>query len=146
VLRDIAVWVRHARASRPGDAERANVRPVNSSEDGPVRGRHQFIGVFARSAHAAKCTRAAMSPRAEHVGESSPGLSDPGCDWLLILGPRQLDRVLRVFVGHYNSERPRRAGPMSANADCRRPLPSRRRGSQAKGSTRRSREYYRAAA
>ena len=30
-------------------------------------------------------------------------------DWLLILGPRQLDRVLRVFVDHYNSERPHRA-------------------------------------
>ena len=30
-------------------------------------------------------------------------------DWLLILGPRELDRVLRVFVDHYNSERPHRA-------------------------------------
>ena len=30
-------------------------------------------------------------------------------DWLLILGPRQLDRVLRVFVEHYNRERPHRA-------------------------------------
>jgi len=30
-------------------------------------------------------------------------------DWLLILGPRQLDLVLRVFVEHYNSERPHRA-------------------------------------
>jgi putative transposase len=30
-------------------------------------------------------------------------------DWLLILGARHLDRVLRVFVEHYNSERPHRA-------------------------------------
>jgi putative transposase len=30
-------------------------------------------------------------------------------DWLLILGPRQLDGVLRVFVEHYNHERPHRA-------------------------------------
>ncbi len=30
-------------------------------------------------------------------------------DWLLILGSCQLDRVLRVFVEHYNSERPHRA-------------------------------------
>ncbi len=30
-------------------------------------------------------------------------------DWLLILGSRQLDMVLRVFVEHYNSERPHRA-------------------------------------
>jgi putative transposase len=30
-------------------------------------------------------------------------------DWLLILGPRHLDRVLRVYVEHYNPERPHRA-------------------------------------
>jgi hypothetical protein len=30
-------------------------------------------------------------------------------DWLLILGPRHLDVVLRVFVEHYNRERPHRA-------------------------------------
>jgi transposase InsO family protein len=30
-------------------------------------------------------------------------------DWLLIFGPRQLDRVMRVFVEHYNRERPHRA-------------------------------------
>jgi transposase InsO family protein len=30
-------------------------------------------------------------------------------DWLLIPGPRQLDRVLREYVEHYNNERPHRA-------------------------------------
>ena len=30
-------------------------------------------------------------------------------DWLLILGSRQLERVLSVFVEHYNRERPHRA-------------------------------------
>jgi putative transposase len=30
-------------------------------------------------------------------------------DWLLILGPHQLDRVLRVFTDQYNRERPHRA-------------------------------------
>jgi putative transposase len=30
-------------------------------------------------------------------------------DWLLVLGPRQLEHVLRVFVEHYNRERPHRA-------------------------------------
>jgi putative transposase len=29
-------------------------------------------------------------------------------DWLLILGPRHLDRVLRTYVQHYNGERPHR--------------------------------------
>jgi putative transposase len=27
-------------------------------------------------------------------------------DWLLILGPRQLERVLRTYVDHYNRQRP----------------------------------------
>ena len=30
-------------------------------------------------------------------------------DWLLIFGPRQLARVLRIFVEHYNYERPHRS-------------------------------------
>ncbi len=30
-------------------------------------------------------------------------------DWLLILNRRHLERVLRVFVHHYNSHRPHRA-------------------------------------
>jgi len=29
-------------------------------------------------------------------------------DWLLILGRRHLERVLRVYTAHYNSERPHR--------------------------------------
>jgi transposase InsO family protein len=29
-------------------------------------------------------------------------------DWLLIVGPRHLDRVLRIYVQHYNRRRPHR--------------------------------------
>jgi putative transposase len=29
-------------------------------------------------------------------------------DWLLILGPRHLDRILRIYVQHYNHQRPHR--------------------------------------
>ena len=43
-------------------------------------------------------------------------------DWMLILGPRQLERVLRVFFDHYNSERPHsalgRCPPAPAAAGC----------------------------
>jgi putative transposase len=69
-------------------------------------------------------------------------------DWLVILGPRQLDRVLRVFVEHYNRERPHRAARApSASSGRPRPRFGRRYGGQAKGSTRRARdEYYLAAA
>jgi putative transposase len=41
-------------------------------------------------------------------------------DWLLILGRRHLERVLRVYTAHYNRERPHRGlallSPESANA------------------------------
>src|ERR1035437_11168960 len=29
-------------------------------------------------------------------------------DWQLVLGPRHLDRVLRIYVEHYNQKRPHR--------------------------------------
>src|SRR6266566_2026436 len=29
-------------------------------------------------------------------------------DWVLILGPRHLDRILRIYVQHYNRRRPHR--------------------------------------
>ena len=32
----------------------------------------------------------------------------PPKDWLLILGPRHLDRILRIYVRHYNRRRPHR--------------------------------------
>jgi hypothetical protein len=33
---------------------------------------------------------------------------DECLDWLLILGPRHLDRILRIYVQHYNRRRPHR--------------------------------------
>jgi transposase InsO family protein len=46
-------------------------------------------------------------------------------DWLLIVGRRHLERVLRIYTVHYNRERPHRGlallSPDSTNAD---PLPS----------------------
>ena len=35
-------------------------------------------------------------------------------DWLLILGPLHLDRVLRVYVQHYNRRRPHRGLELQA--------------------------------
>jgi putative transposase len=46
-------------------------------------------------------------------------------DWLLIIGRRHLEHVLRVYTGHYNRERPHRGlalltpTPASTNADAR---------------------------
>jgi putative transposase len=50
------------------------------------------------------------SPRANaHAGRFERTARSVCLDWLLILGQRHLDRALRVYVDHYNTERPHRA-------------------------------------
>jgi putative transposase len=50
------------------------------------------------------------SPQANAHAERFVRTARTEClDWLLILGPRQLDRVLRVYTDHYNTQRPHRA-------------------------------------
>jgi putative transposase len=50
------------------------------------------------------------TPRANAHAERFVRTARTEClDWLLIIGPRHLDRVLRVYVDHYNTERPHRA-------------------------------------
>ena len=68
-------------------------------------------------------------------------------DWLLILGRRHLERVLRIYTAHYNSERPHRGRALQP------PDPGRTAGPPAGGKIgRRARlgglihEYYRTAA
>jgi len=50
------------------------------------------------------------APRANAVAERFVRTARSEClDWLLILNRRHLERVLRVFVDHYNGHRPHRA-------------------------------------
>ena len=50
------------------------------------------------------------SPQANAHSERFVRTARTEClDWLLIVGPRQLDRVLHVYVDHYDTERPHRA-------------------------------------
>jgi putative transposase len=50
------------------------------------------------------------APRANAYAERFVRTIRTEClDWLLIFGPRHLDRVLHVYVEHYNRERPHRA-------------------------------------
>jgi transposase InsO family protein len=50
------------------------------------------------------------SPQANAHAERFVRTARTEClDWLLVLGPRQLEGVLRVYVDHYNTERPHRA-------------------------------------
>jgi transposase InsO family protein len=51
-----------------------------------------------------------QAPRANAYAERFVRTVRSEClDWLLILGPRHLERVLRSFVEHYNHQRPHRA-------------------------------------
>jgi putative transposase len=45
-------------------------------------------------------------------------------DWLLILNQRHLERVLRVYVHHYNAERPHRGLTLSPPEGPREPMAS----------------------
>jgi transposase InsO family protein len=50
------------------------------------------------------------APRANAVAERWVGTVRREClDWLLILGRRHLEQVLKEYVGHYNAARPHRA-------------------------------------
>jgi putative transposase len=50
------------------------------------------------------------APRANAFAERWVGTARRDClDWLLILGPRHLERVLREYVDHYNRARPHRS-------------------------------------
>jgi putative transposase len=50
------------------------------------------------------------APKANAIAERFVRTVRSEClDWLLIVNPRHLERVLRVFVDHYNSHRPHRS-------------------------------------
>jgi len=50
------------------------------------------------------------APQANAIAERFVRTVRDDClDWLLILNRRHLERVLRVFIDHYNSQRPHRA-------------------------------------
>jgi transposase InsO family protein len=50
------------------------------------------------------------APQANAIAERFVRTIRSEClDWLLILDRRHLERVLRVFVAHYNTHRPHRA-------------------------------------
>ena len=55
-------------------------------------------------------TDGGRAPQANAIAERFVRTVRAEClDWLLILNRRHLERVLRVYVNHYNRERPHRA-------------------------------------
>jgi putative transposase len=97
-----------------------------------------------------RITTPVRSPKANAIAEPFVRTVRAGClDWLLILNRRHLEHVLRVFVDHYNRERPHRSLDLRAAV----PKGSKPERSQsASGIRRRDRlggllhEYYQAAA
>jgi putative transposase len=56
-----------------------------------------------------------QAPKANAIAERFVGTVRREClDWLLVGGHRHLERVLGVFVDHYNSHRPHRARNLAA--------------------------------
>ena len=117
------------------------IRDRDSKYSGP------FDEVF-RSEGIAIVKTPGRAPKANAVAERFVRTVRSEClDWLLILNRRHLERVLRVYVDHDNTQRPHRA------LELRPPGPDERReGSPAGEIRRRDRlgglihEYYRAAA
>ena len=65
------------------------------------------------------------APRANAVAERWVGTVRREClDWLLILGRRHLEQVLREYMEHYNAARPHRA--LQLRAPLARGQPTRR--------------------
>jgi transposase InsO family protein len=65
--------------------------------------------------------------RANAICERSIGSLRREClDWILILGRRQLEGVLREYVRHYKAHRPHRSLELRAPGATRTPLPARR--------------------
>jgi putative transposase len=88
------------------------------------------------------------APKANAIAERFVRTVRPEClDWLLIVNRGHLERVLRIYVDHYNRERPHRAlelTPPVTHASTGQPLPAEIRRRDRLGGL--IHEYHRAAA
>ena len=83
-----------------------------------------FDEVF-RSAASKVIRTPVKAPRANAYAERWVRTVRTEClDWLLILNQRHLERVLRVYVHHYNAERPHRGLKLSPPEGPREPMAS----------------------
>ena len=85
------------------------MRPTVLLRDRDAKFPPAFDAVFA--GQAVRVVRTPVrAPRANAFAERWVGTVRREClDWLLILGPRHLEHVLREYVRHYNVARPHRA-------------------------------------
>ena len=104
-----AAWVTQQARNLAWDLEETGLQPALLVRDRDAKFPPAFDAVFASERLRVVRTRA-RAPRANAVAERWVGTVRREClDWLLILGRRHLEVVLREFVQHYNAARPHRA-------------------------------------
>jgi transposase InsO family protein len=104
-----AAWVTQQARNVTAELEDADVRPTILLRDRDSKFAAAFDGVFA--AQGVRVVRTPFrAPRANAFAERWVGTARRDClDWLLVLGPRHLERILREYARHYNYARPHRS-------------------------------------
>jgi hypothetical protein len=104
-----AAWVTQQARNVTCDLGEAGIRPTVLLRDRDAKFPPAFDGVFA--AQGVRVVRTPVrAPRANAFAERWVGTARRDClDWLLLLGPRHLERALHEYVDHYNRARPHRA-------------------------------------
>src|SRR5262249_41297103 len=104
-----ARWVTQQARNLLWDLEMAGAQPTVLIRDPDAKLVRAFDDVF-------RCERVRVvrapfrAPRARAHAERWVGTIRREClDWLLVLGQRHLERILRDYVDHYNAARPHRA-------------------------------------
>jgi hypothetical protein len=104
-----AAWVTQAARDLTWTLDAAGVRPTLLLRDRDAKFSSSFDAVFAGQAVRVARTPA-RAPRANAFAERWVGSVRREClDWLLVMGPGHLERVLFEYVRHYNTARPHRA-------------------------------------
>jgi putative transposase len=104
-----AAWVTQQARNLCRQLDGAGCRPTVLVRDRDAKFPAAFDGVF--RSEGVRVVRAPFrAPRARAHAERWVGTVRREClDWLLVLGERQLDRILREYAEHYNAARPHRA-------------------------------------
>jgi len=94
-----------------GRYEAARLRPIErSTKPDRIYAPHRAFDEVFRTDGIRIVKTSVRAPQANAIAERFVRTIRAEClDWLLILNRRHLERVLRVFVEHYNTQRPHRA-------------------------------------
>jgi putative transposase len=104
-----AAWVTQQARDLTWALDEAGARPTVLLRDRDAKFPPAFDAIF--TGQAVQVVRTPVRvPQANAVAERWVGtVRREGLDWLLILGPRHLEQILREYVDRYNAARPHRA-------------------------------------